>query len=155
MKVENKNYEEELQKLREQRNFHQKEYDRLAKEMDDLESDSKVPLEDYIGKFVKIDRTGKFGNIYWFKVQKPHEKRPRGIYFTGIGFREATSPNTYMNIDTSLHVMWDEINNLEIVEEKDYVEALERVKADIFDVLEFKKPYKEPPMWKEGFKNER
>ena len=81
-----KEYNIKIKELRKERDFHQKEANRLAKEMDELvNSIDKEKVDWMIGKYLKIDRRNKGGYLEFFYVDSI-DNRPRGYTLYGKGF---------------------------------------------------------------------
>ena len=81
-----KEYKITIKELREQRDFYQKEANRLNKEMDELvNSIDKETVNWMIGKYLKIDRRNKGGYLEFFYVDSI-DNRPRGYTLYGKGF---------------------------------------------------------------------
>lgn len=81
-----KEYKITIKELREQRDFYQKEANRLNKEMDELvNSINKETVNWMIGKYLKIDRRNKGGYLEFFYVDSI-DNRPRGYTLYGKGF---------------------------------------------------------------------
>jgi len=81
-----KEYKITIKELREQRDFYQKEANRLAKEMDELvNSINKETVNWMIGKYLKIDRRNTGGYLEFFYVDNI-DTRPRGYTLYGKGF---------------------------------------------------------------------
>lgn len=79
-------YKIKIKELRKERDFHQKESNRLAKEMDELvNSIDKEKVDWMIGKYLKIDRRNKGGYLEFFYVDSI-DNRPRGYTLYGKGF---------------------------------------------------------------------
>lgn len=79
-------YKIKIKELREQRDFYQKEANRLNKEMDELvNSIDKEKVDWMIGKYLKIDRRNKGGYLEFFYVDSI-DNRPRGYTLYGKGF---------------------------------------------------------------------
>lgn len=79
-------YKIKIKELRKERDFHQKESNRLAKEMDELvNSIDKEKVNWMIGKYLKIDRRNKGGYLEFFYVDSI-DNRPRGYTLYGKGF---------------------------------------------------------------------
>lgn len=79
-------YKIKIKELREQRDFYQKEANRLNKEMDELVNlIDKEKVDWMIGKYLKIDRRNKGGYLEFFYVDSI-DNRPRGYILYGKGF---------------------------------------------------------------------
>lgn len=79
-------YNIKIKELRKQRDFHQKEANRLCEEMDILvNSIDKEKIDWIIGKYIKIDRRNSGGYLEFFYVDKI-DNRPRGYTLYGKGF---------------------------------------------------------------------
>ena len=79
-------YNVKIKELRKERDFHQKEVNRLVNEMDELvNSIDKEKVDWMIGKYIKIDRRNKGGYLEFFYVDSI-DNRPRGYTLYGKGF---------------------------------------------------------------------
>ena len=79
-------YKIKIKELRKERDFHQKEVNRLADEMDELvNSIDKENVNWMIGKYIKIDRRKQGGYLEFFYVDSI-DTRPRGYTLYGKGF---------------------------------------------------------------------
>lgn len=115
-----KEYEEKMSELRKERNRHQLEVDRINKEMDELESD-KNSVDITVGEYISFDRRKSNGYLYYFHVHD-YQKRPRGVTLYGSGFSNC---ELFIKKDNTLTIMWDEVDNLKIVTEKEFYEAFD------------------------------
>lgn len=115
-------YKAKIKELRKQRDFHQKEYQRLMKEMDELTIDKKY-VDIHVGKFIKFDRRRNGGYLEFFHVDH-WEKRPRGIVLYGSGFNICEFS---IKIDDSTQIFLEDNNIDSIVEitEEDFYKAFD------------------------------
>lgn len=108
-----KEYKITIKELREQRDFYQKEANRLNKEMDELvNSIDKETVNWMIGKYLKIDRRNKGGYLEFFYVDSI-DNRPRGYTLYGKGF-DISDISIKINDTTTLFV---EDGNLDCISE--------------------------------------
>lgn len=108
-----KEYKITIKELREQRDFYQKEANRLNKEMDELvNSIDKETVNWMIGKYLKIDRRNKSGYLEFFYVDSI-DNRPRGYTLYGKGF-DISDISIKINDTTTLFV---EDGNLDCISE--------------------------------------
>lgn len=115
-------YNKKLQELRDERDFHQKEYRRLMEEMDHLELDqNEVP--DFYQKYFIIDYTKEGGYKEYFHVDT-YYKRPRGITLLGKGF-SINSKGNHINIDDAHFLRWTDINLPIEITPEEYIDTFE------------------------------
>ena len=111
-------YSKKLVELRHERDRLRNLANKIDKEMDQLEGDSR--LADFtVGKYIKVDRADKGGYIEYFRVDK-WEKCPRGVNLYGKGFSDTPKATaTYLHLSESLRLTWDELElPVEITEEE-------------------------------------
>lgn len=112
-------YTEKLSKLRKERDKHQNEAYRIAKEMDELESDQKL-VNFTIGKFITIDRRNKGGYKIYFHVDS-WVKRPRGVTLYGKGYNISDDSQKFLHVNSAETLYWHEIDlPQEITEDEFY-----------------------------------
>lgn len=146
-----KEYEEKMSALRKERNRHQLEVNRINKEMDELES-NKNSVEITVGEYISFDRRRSGGYLYYFHVND-YQKRPRGVTLYGSGF---SNSDLFIKKDTTLAIMWNEVDNLKIVTEKEFYDAFDNHVSHIRKELENNKDYteiKDPFKFNKLFKN--
>lgn len=79
-------YNIKIKELRKERDFHQREANKLAIEMDNLVNlIDKEKVDWMIGKYIKIDKRNKGGYLEFFYVDSI-DNRPRGYTLYGKGF---------------------------------------------------------------------
>jgi len=106
-------YNIKIKELRKERDFHQKEANRLDKEMDELvKSIDKEKVDWMIGKYLKIDRRNKGGYLEFFYVDSI-DNRPRGYTLYGKGFNIS---NILIKIDDT-NTLFVEDGNLDCISE--------------------------------------
>jgi len=106
-------YNIKIKELRKERDFHQKEANRLAKEMDELvNSIDKEKVDWMIGKYIKIDRRNTGGYLEFFYVDFI-DNRPRGYTLYGKGFDIS---DIVIKIDDS-NTLFVEDGNLDCISE--------------------------------------
>jgi len=132
-------YKVKIKELRKERDFHQQEYQRLMKEMDELTIDSKY-MDIHIGKFIKFDRRSRGGYLEFFHVDH-WEKRPRGIDLYGSGFNVC---EWSIHIDNSTQIFLEDTDMNSIVEitEEDFYKAFDTYVAGIRKTLADYNKYK-------------
>ena len=130
-------YNKKLSELRKERNMYQIEVDRINKEMDELES-NKNAIDLTIGEYISFDRRRSGGYLYYFHVHK-YDKRPRGVTLYGAGF---SNSDNLIKKDTTLTVLWNEVDSLKIVSEKEFYNVFDEHVSDIRKKLENNTDYK-------------
>ena len=124
MALTREEYTKKLSELRKERDRHQSEAYRIAKEMDELESDQKM-VDVTIGKYITIDRRNKGGYLEYFHVDT-YEKRPRGVTLYGKGFSISDNAKNYLKVDDTATLYWDEINLPKEIGPEEFHDAFER-----------------------------
>jgi len=139
-------YKVKIKELRKERDFHQAEYQRLMKEMDELTIDTKY-VDVHIGKFIKFDRRRHGGYLEFFHVDH-WEKRPRGIDLYGSGFNVC---EWSIHIDNSTQIFLEDhdIDSIVEITEEDFYKAFDTYVAGIRKTLADYKSYKK---LNDGFK---
>lgn len=121
MSLTKEEYEKKLSELRAERNRHQAEANRLAREMDELETDSDEANK-LVNQYILDDNSKRGGYKYYFHVTS-WSKRERGIFVDGFGFYVA--PNGFITINFH-SIMWSTIDDIKIISEENFVEALNK-----------------------------
>ena len=122
-------YKAKLSELRKERDNLRRRADIIAREMDELESDSK--LADFtVGKFIKLDRGSKGGYIEYFHVDT-WEKDTRGVMLYGKGYSDTAKEFIkHFHIDETLKIGWEEMNDIVEISEEEFIKKYdERVKT--------------------------
>ena len=132
-------YENKLQELREERDFHEKEYKRLMEEMDRLETDQKF-VDTLIGEYIIIDKKSEGGYKDYFHVHM-YEKRPRGVTLYGKGFN-INDKGDFLHISDAYFLSWtdfDKITNISVEEFHDALdEYMNTIRLNIVKYTEHK-----------------
>ena len=135
-------YKIKIKELRKERDFHQKEVNRLADEMDELvNSIDKENVNWMIGKYIKIDGRKQGGYLEFFYVDSINT-RPRGYTFYGKGF----SINDFIIHLSETFILFVEYdNNIECIKEitkedfyKAYDEYVKLMREKLSDVKSYK-----------------
>lgn len=130
-------YNRKMHELREQRDFHNREYRRLMEEMDRLETDEK-PFADVLGKFILIDNRSDGGYKEYFHVHF-YEKRPRGVTLYGKGFSIGSKRN-YVHISETLTIYWTEADKIKIIDSDEFYESFDELLSEIkFSLVQYDK----------------
>lgn len=132
-------YNKKLRELREQRDFHRRESERYAYEMDVLTTDVSL-AELHIGKYVKYKWLG--GDIshhnsytYYLNVESVEVIR-RGFYLHGHGFSKTAENISHIKV---IRCYWEDASNGNITDitEEEYFAALKSsIKAIEKEIIE-------------------
>ena len=132
-------YNIKIKELRKERDFHQEEYQRLMKEMDELSIDQQY-IDVHIEKYIKLDRRLKGGYLEFFHVDH-WEKRPRGIDLYGSGF-VISDFIIKINDSTQIFIELDDISKIEEITEEEFYTAFDNYVKLIREKLGDYKHYK-------------
>lgn len=134
-------YNKTIKELRKERDFHQREANRLAEAMDRLVNQIDKEKTDWmIGKYIKIDRRNSGGYLEFFYVDSIDE-RPRGFTLYGKGFDIS---NLIIRVDNTC-TLYVEDGNLDCISEiskEDFYKAFDKYIQLIRDEFEDVKNYK-------------
>lgn len=134
-------YNKTIKELRKERDFHQREANRLAEAMDRLVNQIDKEKTDWmIGKYIKIDRRNSGGYLEFFYVDSIDE-RPRGFTLYGKGFDIS---DLIIRVDNTC-TLYVEDGNLDCISEiskEDFYKAFDKYIQLIRDEFEDVKNYK-------------
>lgn len=133
-------YNIKIKELRKERDFHQQEANRLAKEMDELvNSIDKEKINWMIGKYIKIDRRNRGGYLEFFYVDSI-DARPRGYLLYGKGFSISTS--IHLDSSTTIYIEDGNLENTSEITKEDFYNAFDEYVKLIRQELDNIKNYK-------------
>lgn len=134
-------YNIKIKELRKERDFHQKEANRLANEMNELvNSIDKEKIDWILGKYIKIDRRTKGGYLEFFYVDSI-ENSPRGYTLYGKGFDIS---DIIIRIE-STSTLYIEDGNLDVIfeiSEEDFYKVFDEYTKLLREKLKEKTNYK-------------
>lgn len=136
-------YKARLSELRKERDNLRRRADIIDREMDELESDSK--LADFtIGKYIKLDRSSKGGYIEYFHVDT-WVKDTRGVMLYGKGYSDSCREKvTNFHLDESMKIGWEEMNDIVEIAEEDFIKAYDKRVEEMREYLMNYKDHRPP-----------
>lgn len=134
-------YNIKIKELRKERDFHQKEANRLANEMDELvNSIDKEKIDWILGKYIKIDRRNKGGYLEFFYVDSI-ENRPRGYTLYGKGF-DISDIIIRIDSTSTLYVEDGNLDTISEISEEDFYKVFDEYTKLLREKLKEKTNYK-------------
>ena len=136
-------YKAKLSELRKERDNLRRRADIIAREMDELESDSKL-ADITIGKYVKLDRGSQAGYIEYFHVDS-WVKTARGVMLYGRGYSDSSLiRKTHFSVNECLRIEWDELDKIVEISEEEFIaifdKIVEEMRKYLMDYMNYKHP---------------